>query len=143
MQLQKDHGSYSRSIVTLRGSFQINGTSNPDVIRDGKSALIKSVVRDNAGIFTVTLNDYGTLPSLMITERAWCSPVESFAKISDAGVVVGSYSQATRSFVIHTRTVADTGLSAYADPALGDPDDDSRVNFELVGSISSAGTDAA
>jgi hypothetical protein len=143
MKTEREAGGYARQVIRLMGSFQINGTSTPDVIRDGKSALIKSVVRDSAGLFTVTLNDHGTLPSLMITERAWASPKSSPVKVVDAGVVVGSYSQSTRSFQIQTNVIADTGASSYTDPAVGDPDDNSRINFELVGSLTSAGTDAA
>jgi len=143
MQLEREHGSYSRGIVHLRGSFAVNGTSTPDVLRDGKSALIKSVARTSQGLFTVTLNDHGTLPSKLITEAAWASPIGTPVKVVVCGIVAGSYSQSARTFQIQTNVVASTGYSAYTDPVVDDPDDDSRINFHLVGSYSSAGTDAA
>lgn len=136
MQTEKERGGYSRSVIRLCGSFQINGTSAPDVIRDGKSALIKSVARDSAGVFTVTFNDYGTLPKRLISELATLSTKAAPTKMCVASVVVDSYSQSTRSFKIVTIQMSGT-------EAVTDPDDNDRVNFELVGSLSSAGTDAA
>jgi hypothetical protein len=131
MQTQPDRGSYSRSVVTLRGSFQTNGASAPTVIRDGKAALIKSVVRESAGLFTVTFNDHGMLPSRLITERADLS-VAAGGSAAQANVVDESYSQGDRTVQIVT-----SSAGAAADTT------GLRVNFELVGSVSSAGTDAA
>lgn len=132
MKTTQDRGSFSRGIIHLRGSFVINGTSNPTVWRDGKSALIKSVVRNSAGLFTVTFNDYGNLPAKLITERAALSPAAT-GTATLANVVNSSYSQSARTVQIVT-----SAAGAAADPATG-----LRVSFELSGSTSSAGTDAA
>lgn len=143
MKTEQEHGGYGKGVLRIYGSFQINGTSNPDVIRDGNTNLIESVVRDSAGLFTVTLREGATLPARCVTEDAWPSPIGTPVKVVTCGIVVGSYSQATRSFQVQTNIVASTAYSAYTDPAVGDPDDNSRVNFELVGSRLSVGTDAA
>lgn len=142
MKTEKEAGGYSRQIVRLHGSFQINGTTTPDVIRDGKSKLIKSVSRDAAGKFTVTFNDHGVLPALLTSERATISTTNSPTKVCEARVVVGSYSQSSRSFQIVCIKTGTVGGSAAA-PVVDDPDDNDRVNFELVGSLTSAGKDAA
>ena len=131
MKTTTDRGGYSRGVITLEGSFQTNGAGAVTLIRDGKSALIKSVVRNSAGLFTVTFNDFGLLPSRLISERAELS-VAAGGTASLASVVKDSYSQSARTFQIVTSTAgaaADTtGL---------------RVNFALRGSLMSAGTDAA
>lgn len=131
MKTEAERGGYSRQVIRLEGSFQTNGASAATVIRDGKSALVKSVVRDSVGLYTVTLNDYGTLPSKLISERADLS-VAAAGSGSQANIVAGSYSQSSRSF----KVVVSTAGSAADTTGL-------RVNFALVGSLSSAGTDAA
>lgn len=143
MILEKELGGYSRSIVRYFGSFQTNGSSAATVIRDGKTGLIKTVTRVSAGLYTVKFQDGIPLPARMIIERAFKSGVAVSVKSQTVEVVKGSYSQANRQFQIICNTVGDTSLSAYADPAPGDPDSGDRLGFELVGSISSAGTDAA
>ena len=58
-------------------------------------------------------------------------------------MVRASYSQSARTAQIVVYTVGDVAGSAYADPVVDDLNDNDRINFELIGSISSAGTDAA
>ena len=131
--------------VCLEGSFLVNGTSDPDGIRDFNTNLIDTVVRTSAGLFTVTLADYARpwIPA-QINGKAFIMPVDATPVLVCAcQVVEGSWSPVTRSFQILTTVVADTGASAYFDPAPGDPDDNSRICFEIVGSISPTGQDAA
>lgn len=136
MQTTQERGGYPRGVVRLYGSFQINGTTTPDVIRDGKTKLIKSVVRNGVGDFTVTFEDTALLPSKLIAEFATLSTKTAPTKMCQAYVVVDSYSRTTRSFKIVTIMLSGT-------EAVADPDDNDRVNFELVGSLSSSSTDAA
>lgn len=138
MILTPEKGGYVYGeVVRMYGSFQINGTSTPDVIRDGKSTLIKSVGRDSAGVFTVTLADGIPLPKLLISERADHHPSATPTKFCTAHTVVGSYSQSNRSFKIVCQKMGSA-------PAVDDPDDNTRISFELIGSLLEAvGTDAA
>lgn len=127
----QDRGSYSRGVVRLAGSFQTNGTGAPTVFRDGRCALIKSVVRVSAGLFTVTLNDIGLFPQRPITEDAYVS-VAAGGTAMLANEVNDSYNRATRSFQIVTSTAG-----TAADPPSG-----TRVGFTINGSLSIAGIDA-
>jgi hypothetical protein len=142
MKLAPEHGGYSRSIVRLMGSFKPEGTSAPDVIRDGKSSLIKSVAYNSAGNFTVTLADHIPLPSKLITARAYVESAAAPTNVCVAHVVVSSYSQSARTFQIQVIKVGQIGGSAAA-PVVSNPDSGDRVGFELTGSYTSAGTDAA
>lgn len=130
--------------VLLKGSFLINGTSDPDGIRDGNTNMISSVVRNSAGLFTVTFADFARnlLCDQPVTENAWLNPNDATPTLVCAcGVVDGSYNRTTRSFQILTTKVADVGAAAYFDPAPADPDDNSRVCFEISGSILPIGKD--
>lgn len=140
--LTPDWGGYLNGMITLEGSFLINGSSAPDGVRDGNTNTF-TVARDSAGLFTVTFADHlPYMPEKMVTELAWLNPVDSTPVLVCAcGVVEGSYSQANRSFKILCTKVADVGASAYFDPAPADPDDNSRVCFTLRGSCLAIGTD--
>ena len=141
--LQEELGTYDgRCIIRLFGSFGVDGSGDPEVIRDGKRNSF-SVVHDGAGLYTVTFSGTHPVPELLITEDAWLSKAAVVAKAQTCNVVADSWSQADREFQIVVVTVGDVAGSAYADPALSDPADGERINFELVGSISPAGTDAA
>jgi hypothetical protein len=140
--LQKHWGTFIPGEVTLKGSFRTNVTDPPDAIRDGNTNVIESVERDSAGLFTVTLADNIQVPELPITMKAWVNPPDaSFTLVCDAVVLEDSWSQADKSFQIQVRMVGDTGASAYFDPAAADPDDLSRVCFEICGSFMGIGTD--
>ncbi len=143
MQLQRDWGTFIPGRVAIEGSFRINGTSDPDDIRDGNTGFIASVVRTSAGLFTVTLDcKSGDIPEKPVTEEAWVNPVDATqVLVTNCAVVADTWSQATKSFQILCTLIADTGASAYFDPLPGDPDDNSRVCFRIVGSLLGIGKD--
>lgn len=143
-----DWGGYIVGIMQIEGAFRINGSSDPDAIHDGNTNVIKSVVRDNAGLFTVTFetakNGVPYVPSQVL--RCPCEATASDAtpvKTVVAQYVTGSYSAATRSFQIATVVVGDTGASAYFDAVPGDPDDNTWVSFCLRGPASPVANDFA
>lgn len=141
--LQQELGTYDgRDMVRIYGSFQADGANNPDLMRDGKKNQI-TAVRTSLGLYTVTIAGNFPIPERLIFESANLSVASTVAKAQNANIVARSYSQVTRTFQVVITTVGDVALSAYADPALSDPNDNDRINFELIGSISSAGTDAA
>lgn len=142
--LQSELGSYDgRQIVRFYGSFQANLDTTPDLVRDGKRASF-TVARTSAGLYTITFAAGFPIPQRLIYESASLSCAATLtAKAQQAHIVRESYSQSTRSFQIVIYTVGDVALSAYADPAVSVPNDNDRINFELIGSISSAGTDPA
>lgn len=142
--LNRELGSYDAcDVVRLYGSFEVNGTTTPDLIRDGRKNSF-TVSRVSAGLFEVTFSDDYVLPQRLIFEQATLSCAATLtAKAQGCYVVKDSYNYVTRKFRIVCYTVGDVALSAYTDPVVGDPNDNDRVNFELVGSISSAGTDLA
>ncbi len=134
MRLQPDWGTYIPGLMTLEGSFRINGTSDPDDIRDGRTNLILSVVRVSAGLFTVTYDTGFPIPEKLVSWHVNISQgVGPGVETSFAQLVVDSYSQVTRSFQIQI-TDGDT-------PAANDPVDNDMVSFMLRGSVTSAGTD--
>lgn len=142
MVLNKEKGGYyNGQVVRLGGSFRVNGTSDPDAVRDGNSNCIESVVLTSTGLFTVTFEGDWPLPEKLIT---WSVDMQRVAEPTQAGsayLLIDSYSQATRSFQI-----AFSGPEA-ADPddthlVTADPDDNDWICFELVGCIDSSGTDA-
>lgn len=142
--LNQHRGSYdARGMIEIFGSFLVNGTSDPDGLRDGKTSLF-TVERDSAGLFTVTIASGFPIPERLVVQFAQCHPPSTtIGVVSKCDIVEGSYSQSARTFQILCTTVADAAGSAYADPAAGDPIDNSRICFLLKGSIDSAGTDAA
>lgn len=139
MVLTQEKGGYARGqVVRLHGSFRIDGTNDPDVVRDGNSACVASVDRDSAGLFTVTFDDGFPIPETLVSGGAklWRAAVPTQI-VTECNLVVGSYSQSTRSFQIACVDGAD-GTNAAVDP-----DDNDMISFELVGSVSSVGTDPA
>jgi len=139
MVVTEEKGGYARGqVVRLPGSFRIDGTNDPDVIRDGNSACVATVERDSAGLFTVTFDDDFPIPERL---TSWDVSIARAAvptqEISECNLVVDSYSQVTRSFQIACVDHGDGSNGAV------DPDDNDMIAFELVGSISSIGTDPA
>jgi hypothetical protein len=143
-QLNTELGSYDiRGMVRMYGSFQVNGTSTPDNLRDGKRASF-TVARTSAGLFTVTFTGRQPLPQRLIYGNAHIAAAATLtAKSVVVHIVEGSYSQANRNFQIVCHVVGDVANSAYTDPVVGDPNDNDRIFFELVGSITKSGTDAS
>ncbi len=134
MRLQPDWGTYIPGLVTLEGSFRVNGTSDPDDIRDGHTNVISSVLLTSTGLFTVTFDSGFPIPEKLVSWNVNISQgVAPGAETSFAYLVVDSYSQVTRSFQIQI-TDGDT-------PAANDPVDNDCVSFMLRGSVTSAGTD--
>ena len=126
------------SEVVLSGSFRIDGTDDPDVIRDGNTNMVESVVRDDVGYFIVTLASGFPIPE---TLRSWKISLSRTAvptqEISECFLIVDTYSQISRSFEIACVDGVDGSNAAV------DPDDNDMISWELVGSTNSAGTDAA
>lgn len=141
----KEDGSNVRRAVKIRGSFKYTAAGNlVGVIRDGHTGLITSVTRTAAGKYTVQL-DTSTkypVPTRFVTERVNVSTAAAPTKVSKAYAVHGSWDPVAKSFQIINVVLGTIGGAAAA-PVIGDPDDQVRIAFELCGSVSSAGTDAA
>lgn len=140
MKLEKELGSYSRWIVKEYISFRTNTTSAPDQIRDGKTGLVKSVVRTSAGLYTVTLRTDRPSIKTHITVHASIGQPANTAPTQPVGAVAfvdGSWNQAAGTFQV---LVTDCNNTT---PAAVDPDAHTRIYLTLTGSISSVGTDAA
>lgn len=135
MVLNQEKGGYALGPqVRLFGAFRINGTSDPDTLRDGGSHIV-SVARVSAGLFRVTLDTGFPIPEIPVKMTAELEQAATPTNFCKAYVVRDTYSQANRQFDIQVRTCAANAAS--------DADDNDIVCFELVGSISSAGTDPA
>jgi len=133
MVLQQECGGYARGEpIRLYGSFTTRATSAPDQVRDGNSKIV-SVVRTSTGLYTVTLDKGFPIPEKLVHAEAQLHTTATPTVFASAKYVTGSWSQSARTFQIVTTT-----SSAVADPDTGD-----RISFELVGSISSVGTDPA
>jgi hypothetical protein len=145
MILNREEGGYARGdVIRLYGGFKYTASGNVvDTIRDGNSKCVASVTRVSAGLYEVTFDTGFPIPERLVTARAWVRQSTTVGKVLFAHVPESTYSQSTRKFRIQTIVVGDVALSAYTDPAAGDPDDQARVEFELIGSISSIGTDPA
>lgn len=136
-------GYYLGQIVRLGGSFVINGTSDPVVIRDGNSNAILSVTRASAGLFTVkflgadnaTADQRFPIPSLPITWNIQLSQAAVPAQACEARLVKNSWSQSNRQFQIQ--------CVDFEVPSAVDPDNGDVIAFEFVGCIDSSGTDPA
>lgn len=136
MQLKQERGQYGNGdVIRLNGSFRIDGTNSPDVIRDGNSNIILSVVRNSAGNFTVTFDGKFPLPSKITHWHVDISQAAAPTAFVKPHMVIDSWSAVTRSFVIQ--------CIDFSTPSATDPDDNDMIAFELVGCINSAGTDAA
>lgn len=139
MILNTEKGGYCMGTpVRLCGSFRIDGTDDPDVIRDGRSHSVASVVRESAGLFTVTFDAGFPIPERLVSWKVdMARAAVPTQEISECHLVVDSYDPATRSFQVATVDGVDGSNAAV------DPDDNDMIAFELFGSINSAGTDAA
>lgn len=145
MKLERELGGYSRWVTRLYGSFKTNGTGAPDTFRDGHSGLIKSVVRDSAGHFTVTLADtLKQMPftALTVVDKCHITTADPPVKVCQANIVTDSWNTSTKTFKIIVMKTGTVGGAAAA-PVEDDPDSGVRIGFELLGSISSVGKDAA
>lgn len=139
MILNKEKGGYCQgAVVRLVGSFQINGTSTPDHIRDGKSNCVASVARVSAGLFTVTFDTGFPIPEKLVFSSANLQQQANPTVWSRAHIIGDSYSQSARTFQIQ---VLKANATADTADAASDADDNDWVCFELVGSINSSGTD--
>lgn len=139
MLLEREIGGWTRQNVRFTGSFRINGTSTPDDLCDGNSNCIASVARVSAGLFTVTLHEAmsGQVPQKPFI-RAELQQAAAPTVWARAHVVVDSWSQSARTFQVQVLTATAADDTA---PAASDADDNDVVQFEMSGSISSAGTD--
>lgn len=135
MQLNQELGGYHKGLIRLLGSFRIDGTSNPDVVRDGNTNMITSVVRTSEGLFTVTLRTGFPIPKRLLYWNVHLAQAANPTVSVRAYMVVDSYSQAARSFQIQ--------VGDFAGDEVIDPDDNDMIAFELVGSILTVGEDAA
>lgn len=142
MILTREIGGWGRDVIRLVGSFRINGTSDPDDVRDMNSNGIASVTRGTAGLFTVTLASpenggftaYPEKPFITAEIQQAANPTVW----ADARVVRDSWSQANRTFQVQVLTATAAGNTA---DTASDADDNDVIVFELIGSISSQGTD--
>jgi len=139
MVLTQEKGGYARGqVVRLHGSFRIDGTSNPDVIRDGNSAYVASVTRVSAGLFTVKFDKDFPIPEILTSWKiSMARAAVPTQEITECNLVVDSYSMSARTFQVACVDGSDGSNGAV------DPDDNDMIGFELVGSISSVGTDPA
>lgn len=143
MILNREKGGYLLGqVVRLCGSFRIDGTNDPDVIRDGNSDCVATVDRESAGLFTVTFAGgetnspyYFPIPEKLVSWKVSIAQAAGPTQPCEARYVVDSYSQTTRSFQIQCLD--------WEVPSAVDPDDNDMIAFELVGSIDSSGTDVA
>lgn len=141
-----DWGGYAIGTMNVKGAFRIDGANNPDAIHDANTNVIKSVVRNSAGLFTVTLetarNGVPYIPAQVLSIPCWASASDATpVKTVIPQYVTGSWSAATRSFQIVTVLVGDTGASAYFDAVPADPDDNTWVGFTLEGVVPPSSTD--
>lgn len=134
MILSRELGGYGKGIVRLFGSFRVDGLNDPDVIRDGNTHMVESVERDGSGLYTVTLAPRFEIPKRLISARADVATAASPTLAGWAYFVVDSYSQATRSFQV--------AFYSYDNSQRDDPDDNVIFSWELIGSLSSIGTDS-
>lgn len=132
------------TLVKLIGSFKYTAAGNlVDTIRDGHSFVVATVTRVSAGLYEVTFDAGFPIPEIPITERAWLSISATPTTVCKAEYVVGSWNQSTRKFRIVVTKIGAIAAPTVLALAITDPDDQSRIHFEVVGSINSAGTDLA
>lgn len=145
MQAFKEDGSNVRRKFTLEGSFKYGASGNTvDTIRDGHTGIVSGVTRTAAGKYTVQLDTTTKypVPTRFVSEMVRVSTGSAPSKVCQAQYVQGSWDPAAKSFQIINLVLGTVGGAAAA-PVVGDPDDGQRIMFRLVGSLSSAGTDAA
>lgn len=144
--LNSEKGGFALGpIVRYNASFKYTAAGNlVDTIRDGASKCIESVTRVSAGLYEITFAKGVQLPTRLITSVVWVNSGAIPTKIMQGQVDESTYNTTTRKMRIQLVQVGSTAAGAYVQPAAADPDNLSRINFELVGSISGfAGTDPA
>lgn len=120
-----DETQYARRVLILRGRFRINGTSNPDEIRDGKAGIILSVTRVSAGLFEVTFKPGFPIPAQATYSIAHLAQAAAPTNHAVARMVRDTYDPSARTVRI--------GVSRITGPAINDPDDNDVVDFQIVG----------
>lgn len=120
-----DVEQHAKYVVELAFGFRINGVTTPDGFRDGKANLIQSVVRNSAGLFTVTFKTGFRIP-FQIT-HADVGVQQAAAPTADVQgyVVRDTYNPTARTVQVATR-VTNTGV-------VGDPDDNDIVTVYIRG----------
>jgi hypothetical protein len=137
---------YGNRVITHRLSFRYVNTTTFDRIRDGRSGIFTtggaSIVRNSAGLFTITLSNKCPAPKIEMT--GWVT-VEHAAGVPpiflQGWIVKDSWNASTRSFQIQLLQLP-VG-AAYVQPAVADPTANDRVVIEFTGTISDAGKDPA
>lgn len=125
IETHNDVGQHAKYVVELAFAFRINGVTTPDGFRDGKANLLLTVVRNSAGLFTVTFKPGFRIPKQLTFGVANVSQAGAPTADVDAYVVRDTYNPATRVVQVATRIV-NTGV-------VGDPDDNDIVNVYLRG----------
>jgi hypothetical protein len=135
MILNREKGGYFLgAVVRLGGSFRIDGTDDPDVLRTGNSGCFE-VVRADTGLFTVTFTGDEPIPELLTNWKIDIAQTVTPSAFVKPHMVLDSYSQVTRSFQIQ--------CFDFSTPSATDPDDNDMISFEITGAIDSSGTDPA
>jgi len=137
---------YGAKVITHRVSFRFVNTTTFDRIRDGRSGVFAnpggSIVRNSAGLFTITLSSKCPAPQIELS--GWVQ-VEHAAGVPtvflQGWIVKDSWNASTRSFQIQLLQLP-VG-AAYVQPAVADPAANDRVVIEFTGTISDAGQDPA
>lgn len=137
---------YGVRVITHRVSFRFVNTTTFDRIRDGRSGVFTnpggSIVRNSAGLFTITMSS--KCPAVQLEMTGWVQ-VEHAAGVPSVflqgWIVKDSYNAATRSFQIQLLQLP-IG-AAYVQPAVADPSANDRVVIEFTGTLSDAGQDPA
>lgn len=131
--LNEEWGTYAKGVITLEGGFTVNGTSDPDGIKDYNTNMIASVTLVSTGLFEVTLADWlPYLPEKIVVPGVFiASDVTPTGAGLTARMVIGSWSPATRKFRIQCSVVG----------TATDPEDNTEIAFFLRGSGLAVGTD--
>lgn len=122
----------------LRGSFLLQGSSAPTVLRDGTNVVSTgkwfTVSRTSAGLYLVTIATGFPIPKVpfIITEVSQSATPTNHAFSCK---VVGTWSSTTRTFNILIRKTTDGSAS--------DGDVNDRVTFNVMGSYVGPGIDPA
>jgi hypothetical protein len=138
---------YGDNVITHRLSFRFVNTTTFDRIRDGKSGVFAnpggSIVRNSAGLYTITLSNKCPAPQLGdITGNVQVEHAAGVPTVFLQGwIVKDSYSATTRSFQIQLLQLP-VG-AAYVQPAVADPAANDRVCIEFTACISASGRDPA
>lgn len=134
MRYFEESNSYVPQEAHLVGSFRINLATTPDDLRDGNSNMLLSVTRVSAGLFTVTFDPTcRPIPEKDVSIDAWLMPIDVTPVAIVVGALADSWNPTTKSFQIICSAAA-TGVAT-------DPEDNSRICFEVLGSISPVGKD--